>query len=263
MYARTTAAPTQFDAMVQGAVRLNLGQLLKEETFSKKFANRLETEHSAENLAFWRAVQEYQGLPSGKERWTRANALYDEYIVDGAINQINVSSGVASELSNQLNGGSEDDAPADMFDRAAAEVYKLMESDTFSRFRKDPDALKTLLGSYHEAAGAGAERVTFKAFKAWALREPTVLVFFTGLCTTIRTLLANRAKDGGFAEEEQAAVPRDEWLLNSANTQTKKGGASWLSKLGIRTPTKPKASPTAAQLFSSSSAAKTPVRQTV
>ena len=47
--------------------------------------------------------------------------------------------------------------------------------------------------------------VTLKAFKAWALREPTVLVLFTGLGNSIRGLLAQQGISMGGAADGGAA----------------------------------------------------------
>lgn len=67
-----------------------------------------------------------------------------------------------------------------------------MERDTFSRFKNDPAAIEKLVDGYYAKAAKGSKSVSFAAFREWALHEPAVLVFFTGLCNSVNRILAER-----------------------------------------------------------------------
>ena len=232
-------AMEEFEAMVQATVQLNLGHLLHEEAFKDQFSKALESEYSSENLDFWQAVREYQGLTSGVERLARAKVLHETYIAEGAVSQVNIASGTQKSLGQALHECSTE-APTSLFDAASDEIFKLMERDTFSRFKRDPEAIRSLLSSYHAAAGAGKSTVSFAAFKAWALREPTVLIFFTGLCHSIRGLLAEH---GGEAVASGTNSPPPPPLLPAAGSKPKGTILGRLRRLAPTPPGTPKAKP--------------------
>lgn len=100
--------------------------------------------------------------------------------------QVNLASAIYNKLVQDIAACSESvPPPADLFDEASTDIFTLMEKDTFARFKRDPKALQSLLDRYHTAAGGGST-VSWKAFRAWAIREPTVMVLFTGLSSSIR-----------------------------------------------------------------------------
>jgi hypothetical protein len=69
-----------------------------------------------------------------------------------------------------------------------------MERDTFSRFKGDRGATSTLVAAFYEEAGADAKdgSVSFEAFQQWAINNTSVLVFFTQLTSSIKSILQKR-----------------------------------------------------------------------
>ena len=87
------------------------------------------------------------------------------------------------------------EAPVELFDAAAAESFRLMERDTFERFRDDPEAINALVASYFKQASVDGSTVTFQEFKDWAQKEASVLSLFTGLTKSVRRILQERRVD--------------------------------------------------------------------
>jgi hypothetical protein len=70
--------------------------------------------------------------------------------------------------------------------------------------QNDPHAIEQLVSGYYDAAKStdaidakgssksllNADDVTFKSFREWALKDPSVLIFFTGLCTSVKRMMA-------------------------------------------------------------------------
>ena len=168
---------------------LELDHLLDSSAGAAAFEAQLQREYSEENLAFWQAVRDYRDDPSAASRLGKAQDLKTEFVVEGSMRQVNLPSKVAKELLQALDG-CKDGAPVDLFDAASAEIFKLMERDTFSRFKNDPEAIGKLVDNYYTKCGVepGAE-ITFKKFKEWGLSEPTILIFFTALCTSVQNLM--------------------------------------------------------------------------
>ena len=180
-----------FEGMVRAMVHLKLGSLLQEDAFVGEFKKYLEKELSSENLDFWQAVKEYEELKGDDARLTRALEINAKYVEDGSPEQVNLPSDLVKVVTKQL---ADKQAPQDLFKRASDDIFKLMEKDTLSRFRSDPQAIEKLLDSFYKAVNlAPGKPVTFAKFKQWALREPTVLGLFTGISASIRELLEDRA----------------------------------------------------------------------
>jgi len=181
----------EFESMVKATVQLNLGQLLKSKEALDAFDQKLHSEFAEENLDFWQAVQAFKQLKNEEERAERAHAIELEFLADSSERQVNLPSGVMNTLRAAIAGCSKEAPPSlNVFDAAATEIFSLMERDTFSRFKQDPEAIQSLLDSYFSsAAKEGAQTVTYKAFCTWATKEPTVRILFAGLSTNIRQLL--------------------------------------------------------------------------
>ena len=136
------------------------------------------------------AVREYRAIEGGPARLTRAREIDTEFVQEGSMRQVNLPSGLVAKFTTAL-AACESEAPVDIFDAASDEVFRLMERDTFSRFKSDPSALSNLVDGYYAAAaaasgsagkkdGAEPDLITFRQFREWALKEPAVLIFFTG-----------------------------------------------------------------------------------
>ena len=65
-----------------------------------------------------------------------------------------------------------------------------MEKDTFGRFKNDACAIDKLVDGFYVEAMEGKDgKVEFEAFKKWALANPSVFIFFTGLTESIKRVL--------------------------------------------------------------------------
>ena len=134
----------EFDAMVHATVNLNLDHLLVTDHGAAAFEAQLTKEYSEENLAFWQAVRAYREIEDGAERLAKEKELEEEFVTEGSMRQVNLPSGIYSTLVKALKDCITE-APPDVFDAASEEIFKLMERDTFARFKNDPEASDRLV----------------------------------------------------------------------------------------------------------------------
>ena len=188
----------EFKAMVQSTVNLNLHHLLSSEAGKAAFESQLAKEFSDENLQFWQATRSFKALPAA-ERDARARAIAAEYVQDESTKQVNLPSKIRLDLLKYIKAGASDTPPdIDIFDPAAEEIFKLMEKDTFARFKSDDNATQELLDRFFAAVEIGPDgQITYAAFERWALTEPTVLIMFTTLRSSIKKLIADRTAARG------------------------------------------------------------------
>ncbi|XP_076665230.1 regulator of G-protein signaling 7 isoform X3 [Andrena cerasifolii] len=106
----------------------SLQELLQDSIGREQFIRFLDKEFSGENLKFWEAVQELKTLPQ-KEIHIKINEIWNEYLGPDAGCPINVDSHTFEVTKKNLQK-----ADRWCFDVAAAHVYHLMKSDSYSRY---------------------------------------------------------------------------------------------------------------------------------
>ena len=115
-----------------GGAADDLRTLLDSKAGRAAFLAACRKEHSEENLEFWLAAQAHATITNDGARRADAAAIIERYVRDGADAQVNLPAKVRRAV---LDGHGAGGAPAALFDAAAAEVFVLMERDTFERYK--------------------------------------------------------------------------------------------------------------------------------
>ncbi|XP_055533528.1 regulator of G-protein signaling 7-like [Wyeomyia smithii] len=122
----------------------SLRELLIDPVGREQFSKFLDKEFSGENLKFWESVQSMKAQPQSKVK-EAAHAIYLEFLAPEAPCPVNVDS-KSMELAREAVSSS---APPNRwcFDVAAAHVYHLMKSDSYSRYLRSDMYKEYLSGS--------------------------------------------------------------------------------------------------------------------
>uniref|UniRef100_A0A8C2D1C4 Regulator of G protein signaling 7a n=1 Tax=Cyprinus carpio TaxID=7962 RepID=A0A8C2D1C4_CYPCA len=105
-----------------------IDEVLKDPVGREQFLKFLESEFSSENLRFWLAVQELKRRPI-REVPTRVQEIWEEFLAPGAPSAINVDSKSYDKTTQNIK-----DPGRYAFEDAQEHIYKLMKSDSYSRF---------------------------------------------------------------------------------------------------------------------------------
>ncbi|XP_051502318.1 regulator of G-protein signaling 7 isoform X3 [Myxocyprinus asiaticus] len=105
-----------------------INEVLKDPVGREQFLKFLESEFSSENLRFWLAVQELKRRPI-REVPTRVQEIWEEFLAPGAPSAINVDSKSYDKTTQNVK-----DPGRYAFEDAQEHIYKLMKSDSYSRF---------------------------------------------------------------------------------------------------------------------------------
>uniref|UniRef100_A0AAY5L5T4 Regulator of G protein signaling 7 n=1 Tax=Esox lucius TaxID=8010 RepID=A0AAY5L5T4_ESOLU len=105
-----------------------INEVLKDPVGREQFLKFLESEFSSENLRFWLAVQEVKKRPI-REVPTRVQEIWLEFLAPGAPSAINVDSKSYDKTTQNVK-----DPGRYAFEDAQEHIYKLMKSDSYSRF---------------------------------------------------------------------------------------------------------------------------------
>ncbi|XP_029281642.1 LOW QUALITY PROTEIN: regulator of G-protein signaling 6 [Cottoperca gobio] len=106
----------------------SLQEALKDPAGQELFLKFLESEFSSENLRFWLAVQDMKRRPQ-QEVGQRAQDIWAEFLAEGAPSSINLDSHSYERTSQNLK-----DAGRYSYEDAQDHIYKLMKSDSYTRF---------------------------------------------------------------------------------------------------------------------------------
>ncbi|KAM9338875.1 regulator of G-protein signaling 6-like isoform 2-T2 [Symphorus nematophorus] len=106
----------------------SLEEALKDPAGRELFFKFLESEFSSENLRFWLAVQDLKRMPQ-QDVSQRAQDIWAEYLAEGAPSSINLDSHSYERTSQNLK-----DPGRYSYEDAQDHIYKLMKSDSYTRF---------------------------------------------------------------------------------------------------------------------------------
>ncbi|XP_028295988.1 regulator of G-protein signaling 6-like [Gouania willdenowi] len=106
----------------------SLEEALKDPVGQDLFLKFLESEFSSENLRFWLAVQDLKRIPQ-QEVAQRAQDIWAEFLAEGAPSSINLDSHSYERTSQNLK-----DPGRYSYEDAQDHIYKLMKSDSYTRF---------------------------------------------------------------------------------------------------------------------------------
>jgi hypothetical protein len=131
--------------------KLTLEDVIHSKEMESAFVEFLEMEFSLENWLFIIEVNKYQKKVSDVEEnssqdlsqislemlKTRAKRLYDEFIADNSVHQVNISGAHKSKIESQLSSSEQLKTLNDLkllFQEGADEIFHLLKEDSFRRF---------------------------------------------------------------------------------------------------------------------------------
>lgn len=131
----------------------SLQELLQDPVGREQFIRFLDKEFSGENLKFWETVQELKTLPQ-KDVQTKVEEIWREFLDTDASCPINVDS-----RSYEITKKNLEKPDQWCFDVAAAHVYHLMKSDSYSRYLRSEMYKDFLNGSKKKTSVKGIRSI--------------------------------------------------------------------------------------------------------
>ncbi|XP_042349718.1 regulator of G-protein signaling 14 isoform X2 [Plectropomus leopardus] len=109
-------------------------KLLEDPCGVRHFTTFLMSEVSAENILFWQACEKFRKIPASslEELKAVARSIYESYLSDNAPYSVNIDDTAKTEEKDL-----EQPTP-DMFNKAQAQIFKLMKMDSYRRFVRSP-----------------------------------------------------------------------------------------------------------------------------
>ncbi|XP_032383942.1 regulator of G-protein signaling 14 isoform X2 [Etheostoma spectabile] len=122
---------------------ISFEKLLEDPFGVQQFTSFLMSEVSAENILFWQACEKFRKIPASslEELKTAARSIYNTYLSDSAPYSVNIDDTAKTEEKDL-------ELPTpDMFNKAQAQIFKLMKMDSYRRFVRSPLYQSCTLGS--------------------------------------------------------------------------------------------------------------------
>uniref|UniRef100_A0A3B1IL46 Regulator of G protein signaling 6 n=1 Tax=Astyanax mexicanus TaxID=7994 RepID=A0A3B1IL46_ASTMX len=146
----------------------SLEEALKDPVGQDQFLKFLESEFSSENLRFWLAVQDLKRRPL-QDVPARAQEIWQEFLAEGAPSSINLDSHSFERTSQNLK-----DPGRYSFEDAQDHIYKLMKSDSYTRFLRS-SAYQDLLLARKKPESEQGRRTSLEKFTRSVVSEPSSL----------------------------------------------------------------------------------------
>ncbi|KAH9404533.1 termination of G-protein coupled receptor signaling pathway [Tyrophagus putrescentiae] len=116
---------------------MELEDVLRDEQGLSCFKEFLKTEFSHENLEFWLRCNEFKKMDNKKEMKKCCQEIYNKYIHLKGTHSVNIDHQARKMIEDSLKKPHQN-----MFDMAMHQIFQLMQSDSFTRFRTSPSFMK-------------------------------------------------------------------------------------------------------------------------
>ncbi|KAL8624384.1 hypothetical protein ACOMHN_012784 [Nucella lapillus] len=120
----------------------SIEELLDDPAGRDQFTKFLDKEFSGENLKFWLACQELKGLPM-REVNKKVHEMFSEFLAPGAHNPVNVDCQIMELVRRRM----ENNPTRFCFEEAQDHIFKLMKSDSYSRYLRSDQFKEYLSGT--------------------------------------------------------------------------------------------------------------------
>uniref|UniRef100_A0A8C5NG45 Regulator of G-protein signaling 6-like n=1 Tax=Gouania willdenowi TaxID=441366 RepID=A0A8C5NG45_GOUWI len=162
----------------------SLEEALKDPVGQDLFLKFLESEFSSENLRFWLAVQDLKRIPQ-QEVAQRAQDIWAEFLAEGAPSSINLDSHSYERTSQNLK-----DPGRYSYEDAQDHIYKLMKSDSYTRFLRS-NVYQDLLMAKKKFETEQGRRTSLEKFTR-------SVVSFHSFITTAEAMFSNECDEAYF-----------------------------------------------------------------
>jgi len=178
----------EFSSLMKATIQSKMTHvefLMKNDAAGKVFEKHMAKEFTEENATFYSAVEQWKQieLPSIDE----TRAIIEKHIRPGCELEVNIPA-TQVEIILEAFKEAEDNkllVPKTIFDEAHAEIYKLMDRDSYARFKKNPEEVKQLTNALFDQADVNGDGVIeLEEYKAWVKRNPDAMNFVRELHTT-------------------------------------------------------------------------------
>ncbi|XP_076442213.1 regulator of G-protein signaling 7-like isoform X2 [Babylonia areolata] len=120
----------------------SIEELLQDPVGQDQFSRFLDKEFSGENLKFWLACQELKGLPM-REINKKVHEIFSEFLAPGAHNPVNVDCQIMELVRRRMDTNPN----RYCFEEAKDHIFKLMKSDSYSRYLRSDQYKDYLSGT--------------------------------------------------------------------------------------------------------------------
>ncbi|KAF1384619.1 hypothetical protein PFLUV_G00122090 [Perca fluviatilis] len=176
-------------------------KLLEDPFGVRQFTAFLMSEVSAENILFWQACEKFRKIPASslEELKTAARSIYNTYLSDSAPYSVNIDDTAKTEEKDL-----EQPTPG-MFNKAQAQIFKLMKMDSYRRFVRSPLYQSCTLGSVEgkPLLQLSTEPVRMGSWEDVATRSP--------LSDKKNKKSCSNSLPGGKSASEKQRQKRDSW----------------------------------------------------
>ncbi|XP_074503623.1 regulator of G-protein signaling 14 isoform X7 [Sebastes fasciatus] len=199
-------------------------KLLEDPAGVHQFTAFLMSEVSAENILFWQASEKFRKIPASSvdELKIAARSIYNTYLSDSAPYSVNIDDTAKTEEKDLVQ------PTPDMFDKAQAQIFKLMKMDSYRRFVRSPLYQRCTLASVEGKLPTqlSTEKVRLGSLEDVATRRPNKLSDSNSLPSGKSASEKQRQKRESWGESHMSVKSTSSVELGSLYRQIENGRSS-------------------------------------
>mmetsp|Transcript_16744 Transcript_16744/g.33408 ORF Transcript_16744/g.33408 Transcript_16744/m.33408 type:complete len:398 (+) Transcript_16744:95-1288(+) len=155
--------------------------LMKNDKAKQLMEKHMASEYTEENGQFYTAVVEWKKHEFPTLEMTEE--IVNKFVRVGSELQVNISSSMSDKVVKALEEAkASGKVPKDIFDEAHKEIYKIIDKDSFSRFKKNDGEIQELCDAlFAQCDKDGSGQVTLDEYKAWVKSNPDAMNFLRDL----------------------------------------------------------------------------------
>ncbi|TKR58755.1 hypothetical protein L596_030163 [Steinernema carpocapsae] len=128
----------------------NLENLLNHKAGFYYLKQHMQSQRSDENIDFWKECEEYKKMKEGKKALQKAQLIYNEYLIESALRQVNLE----SEVMKATKAAFESGPKPDTFSLAQSKIELLIQQGPYVSFLQSPIYLNLVKPSSEDAKSA-------------------------------------------------------------------------------------------------------------
>ena len=175
----------EFSSLMKATIMSKLTHvefIMNNDAGGKVFAKHMAAEYTEENVAFYYSVIEWRKKETPTVEETQA--LIDLHIKAGSELEVNIPQTQQKKLLARFKECVDQNLPIDkqLFDEAHDEIYRLMDKDSYARFKKNPAEVKELTDALFDQADVNGDGVIeLSEYQEWVADNPEAMNFIREL----------------------------------------------------------------------------------
>mmetsp|Transcript_13075 Transcript_13075/g.32034 ORF Transcript_13075/g.32034 Transcript_13075/m.32034 type:complete len:332 (+) Transcript_13075:45-1040(+) len=165
----------EFRDFLRATLNANLYYLVRDDVSRHYLEKYMETERNEENILFWEDCTALENESDDEKFKTKAIEIFKKYVTEDSPKMVNVSGVVRNKITRTIKQAMEGNTALDrkIFKAASAEIFNMMRTDVFARFRKQKGLIDSMAEEYWKQVDVNGDgHIAYEELKKFMDNQP-------------------------------------------------------------------------------------------